>query len=286
MRFAFMEKHLDAFPVSIMAEVLAVSESGFYAWRTRPQSDRSLRDQQLLPTVRSIHAEYDATCGSRRLVDELTAFGAPCGRHRARRLMRLAEVMVETKKKFRVTTDSKHALPVAENVLNREFSTTAPNQRWAADITYLWTSEGWLYLAVVLDLYSRMIVGWSLKERMTRDLVDDALTMALWRRKPKPGLLHHSDRGSQYCALDHQRLMRQHGITVSMSRKGNCWDNACVESFFHTLKVERVYRRRYATRDQARLDVLSYLAFYNGRRRHSTLGNRCPIEFEAMRKSA
>lgn len=191
-----MEKHLDAFPAGIMAHVLDVSLSGFYAWRTRPESDRSRRDRQLLPTVRSIHAEYGATCGSRRLVDELTAFGAPCGRHRARRLMRLAQVAVETKKKFRVTTDSKHALPVAENVLNREFSTTAPNQRWAADITYLWTNEGWLYLAVVLDLYSRMIVGWSLKERMTRDLVDDALTMALWRRKPKPGLLHHSDRGS------------------------------------------------------------------------------------------
>ena len=151
---------------------------------------------------------------------------------------------------------------------------------------YLRTGEGWLYLAVVLDLYSRLIVGWSLKERLTRDLVDDALTMSLWRRKPKPGLLHHSDRGSQYCALDHQALMARHGITVSMSRRGNCWDNTCVESFFGKLKRERVYRRRYETRHQARLDVLDYLAFYNGRRRHSTLGNLCPIEFEAMRKSA
>lgn len=280
-----MKDHQNRFPVKAMANMLQVSASGFYAWCTRPECDRSVRDRQLVAVVQAIHAEYDATCGSRRLGDELTAEGEPCGRHRARRLMGLAEVFVATKKKFRVTTDSKHALPVAENVLNRDFTATQPNERWVADITYLRTGEGWLYLAVVLDLYSRLIVGWSLKERLTRDLVDDALTMALWRRKPKPGLLHHSDRGSQYCALDHQALMARHGITVSMSRRGNCWDNACVESFFGTLKRERVYRRRYETRHQARLDVLDYLAFYNGRRRHSTLGNLCPIEFEAMRKS-
>lgn len=196
--------------------------------------------------------------------------------------MRQDGIRAKTVKKWRVTTQSDHQLPVAENTLNRQFMVTQPNRVWAGDLTYVWTTEGWLYLAVILDLYSRLVVGWAMGTRLTVDLAEHALTMALANRNPQAGLLHHSDRGSQYAATRYQRLLDEHGITPSMSRTGNCWDNACVESFFGTLKRELVYHRRDETREAARQDIFEYIeVFYNRRRRHSTLGYDSPAEFEA-----
>ena len=197
--------------------------------------------------------------------------------------MRLHGIRAKTVKKWKATTDSGHPLPVAANTLNRQFTVDGPNRVWAGDITYVWTAEGWLYLAVVLDLYSRKVIGWATGTRLTVDLAEAALTMALWRRKPEPGFLHHSDRGSQYAAGIYQRLLADHGIECSMSRKANCWDNACVESFFATLKKELVHHRRYGLRDEASQDIFEYIeVFYNRMRRHSTLGYHSPAEFEAM----
>ena len=286
MRFAFLQDHQGRYPVVTMARVLDVSVAGFYVWASRPVSDRARSDVALLPAIRRIHTEADATYGSRRLQRDLGRGGHPCSRTRARRLMRLAGVSVKTRRKFRVTTDSKHNFPVATNVLDRQFEAHHANETWLTDITYLWTDAGWLYLAVVLDLYSRRIIGWAMQPRMTVDLVQNALTMALWRRKPGAGLLHHSDRGSQYACGDYQSILAAAGITVSMSRKGNCWDNAPMESFFRSLKVERVYHRRYVTREEAKRDVLDYLAFYNSRRLHSSLGYVSPMEFETMEKTS
>ena len=195
--------------------------------------------------------------------------------------MKLADVAAKQRRKFKSTTDSKHQLPVAPNLLNRKFSVTTPNCVWVGDITYIWTSEGWLYLAVVIDLYSRRVVGWSMNKRITRNLVMDALTMAIWRRKPSRGLIFHSDRGSQYCSYDFQKLLKNHGILASMSRKGDCWDNAVAESFFGSLKVEQIFWVTYLSRAAARQDVIDYIEmFYNSRRRHSTLGYMNPMEFE------
>jgi len=277
-----MQAHRERYPLVTMARVLHVSLAGFYAWASRPASNRANSDAQLLPEVLRIHQETDATYGARRMGRDLTHRGHGCSRSRATRLMRLAGVSVKTRRKFRVTTDSKHHFPVAANVLNRQFEAHRANETWLTDITYLWTNEGWLYLAVVLDLYSRRIIGWAIAPRMTVDIVRNALTMALWRRKPGAGLLHHSDRGSQYACGDYQSILASAGITVSMSRKGNCWDNAPMESFFRSLKVERVYHRRYVTREEAKLDVLDYLAFYNSRRLHSALGYVSPMVFEAI----
>jgi len=195
--------------------------------------------------------------------------------------MRLAGVSAKQKKKFKVTTDSKHNLPVAPNLLNREFEVAEPDQVYVSDITYIWTSEGWLYLAIVIDLFSRQVVGWSLNSRMSRRLIMDALQMAIWRRRPASGLLFHSDRGSQYCSADFQKMLKQHKMISSMSRKGNCWDNAVAESFFGSLKTERVFFSNYTTRNEARKDIVDYIEmFYNSRRRHSYLGYVSPKEFE------
>ena len=207
--------------------------------------------------------------------------------HRVAPLMRAHGIRAKTVKKWRATTDSSHQLPVAANNLDRQFAVTAPNRVWAGDITYLWTDEGWLYLAVVLDLYSRAVIGWAMGPRLTASLATDALTMALWRRKPLPGLTHHSDRGVQYASRDYQKRLAQAGIRCSMSRKGNCWDNACVESFFATLKKELIHDVRYATREDAKQDIFEWIeAFYNRQRRHTTLGYRSPAEFEAITKVA
>jgi transposase InsO family protein len=241
-----------------------------------------VRNRALLSEIRGIHREFRETYGSPSIWDALLKRGHGVGEHSVARLMRQDGLRAKTVKKWRVTTQSNHRLPVAANTLNRQFTVEAPNQVWAGDITYIWTAEGWLYLAVVLDLYSRAVIGWAMGAQLTGDLAQDALTMALQHRTPTKGLLHHSDRGSQYAATRYQQLLTAHGLTPSMSRRGNCWDNACVESFFGTLKRELVYHRQYRTRDEATQDIFEYIeVFYNRLRRHSTLGYHSPAEFEA-----
>lgn len=260
---------------------MQVSRSGYYRWKRRSPSAREQERAQLIPRVRGLHHESKATYGSRRMAQELKALGFRCGKHKAGTLMKLAGVAAKQRKRFKATTDSNHRLPVAPNLLNRRFSVTTPSWVWVGDITYVWTSEGWLYLAVVIDLYSRRIVGWSMNKCISRHLVMDALTMAIWRRKPARGLIFHSDRGSQYCSHDFQNLLKKHGMLSSMSRKGDCWDNAVAESFFGSLKIERIFGMRYLSRTAARQDIVDYIEmFYNSRRRHSSLGYMSPMEFE------
>ena len=273
-----------AYPIAVCCSVMRVSRSGYYAWCKREDSARRKENRRLVPLVRELHRQSGRTYGARRIADDLREQGVLCGRYRARTLMGLAGVSAKQHKKFKATTNSNHDLPVAPNLLCREFSVDAPDKAWVSDITYVWTREGWLYLAVVIDLFSRMVVGWSLSERITRRLVMDALRMGVGRRRPAPGLVHHSDRGVQYCSLDFQKLLTVFGMTCSMSRKGDCWDNAVAESFFGTLKTERVFFADYKTRDEARRDIVDYIEmFYNSRRRHSYLGNVSPKRFEEMR---
>lgn len=287
MRYRAIRDNVGRFDIRLMCRALKVSSAGYYAWCGRPESERARRNRALLVEIRAIHAESRRTYGSPSIWDRLRQRGQGVGRHRVARLMRGAGIRAKTVKKWRATTDSNHKLPVAANTLERQFTVTAPNRVWAGDITYVWTAEGWLYLAVVLDLYSRAVIGWAMGPRLTADVAAQALTMALWRRKPARGLLHHSDRGVQYAARDYQRLLAGAGISCSMSRKGNCWDNACVESFFGTLKKELIHDRRYATREEAKQDVFEYIeVFYNRQRRHTTLGYRSPAEFEAIMKVA
>mgnify|MGYP006295879699 CR=1 FL=1 len=272
----------------LLCEVMEVSRSGYYAYRGR-RTRPSPRDEgpRLVDRVKAIHATTRGSYGTRRMAQELRAEGHAVGRYRARSLMRKAGVEVRRKRRFRATTDSRHSYPVASNRLERQFMVQRPDAAWVSDITYLWTAEGWLYLAVVIDLYSRRVVGWSLASHMRAELAMDALTMALWRRRPVPGLLHHSDRGSQYACHRYQDLLRDHGLVCSMSRKGDCWDNAVAERFFGSLKRECTDQRLYATREEARRDVVDYIEmFYNSRRRHSYLGYESPAAFEALPKAA
>jgi putative transposase len=263
-----------------LCAVLEVSDSGFASWQRGEGPTKWLSDSALLKLIREIHAETKAAYGSPRIYQELKERGIPVSRGRIERLMRKNGIRARHKRRFKATTDSKHALPVAPNRVNQNFVAQRPDQIWTADITYLATDEGWLYLAVVLDLYTRQIVGWAMRERMTQDLVIDALCMAWFRRHPQAGLIHHSDRGSQYCSAAFQKQLRQYGMLASMSRKGNCWDNAPTESFFNSLKNERVHGARYATRDEARADVFEYVeVFYNRSRRHSALGGVSPVSF-------
>jgi transposase InsO family protein len=282
-----MRDHAARFDVSLMCRVLEVAPSGYYQWLQRPESRRARENRALLLEIRAAHERSRGNYGSPRITRELRALGRRCSENRVARLMRAYGVRARRARKWRATTQSSHCLPVANNVLARQFSVSRPNRVWAADITYLWTDEGWLYLAVVLDLYSRAVVGWSMGEHLTAQLAKAALQMALARRAPQRGLLHHSDRGVQYASRDYQDQLRQHGIVCSMSRKGNCWDNACVESFFGTLKAECIHQQRYATRQQAMRDVFSWIeVVYNRQRRHSNLGYRSPAEFEALRRVA
>jgi transposase InsO family protein len=277
-----IQEHDRRYPIRLMCRALAVSAAGYYAWRSRPESARSAHTRTLLSAIRVLHQESRETYGSPSIWDALVKQGHRIGEHRVARLMRQNGLRAKTVKKWRATTQSQHRFPVAANTLDRTFTVAVPNRVWAGDITYVWTTEGWLYLAVVLDLYSRRVIGWAMGHRLTVDLAERALTMALANRAPTAGLLHHSDRGSQYAATSYQRLLDKHGILSSMSRKGNCWDNACVESFFGTLKRELVYHRRYVTRDEATQDIFEYIeVFYNRKRRHSTLGYDSPAEYEA-----
>ena len=282
MRYRAIQEHDRRIPVRLMCRALAVSPAGYYAWRARPESMRAAANRVLVAKIRVIHQESRETYGSPSIWNALVKQGHGAGEHRIARLMRAEGIRAKTVKKWRATTQSNHRMPVAANALNRQFTVAQPNQIWAGDITYIWTLEGWLYLAVVLDLYSRAVVGWAMGSRLTVDLAQHALTMALHHRAPTVGLLHHSDRGSQYAATAYQQLLTTHGMTGSMSRRGNCWDNACVESFFGTLKRELVYHRQYRTRDQATREIFEYIeVFYNRLRRHSTLGYDSPAEFEA-----
>ena len=281
MQYTCMEACRATYPVRMMARLLAVSPSGYYEWRGRAPSRRAQTRQRLLAEMRTIHAESDGTYGSPRMRTELLARGHQVGRHRVARLMRQARLRGSIKKQYRAPSGRRAVGRVAANVLGRAFTPSQPNQVWAGDITYVRTDAGWLYLAVVLDLYSRRVIGWAMQDRIGHPLVMAALTMALAHRPVRPGLLHHSDRGSQYTSEAFQRLLADHGIRCSMSGQGNCYDNACVESVFATLKRERVTRRRYVTRAEARADLFDYLeVFYNRQRRHSLLGYRSPAAYE------
>jgi putative transposase len=281
-RFGFIRTEKATYPVRVLCRTLQVSTSGFYAWCRRGLSARAREDAALKVEIRAAHAESNKTYGSPRILEDLKANDRHVGRKRVARLMREEGIEGQRKRRFRTTTDSRHSHPVAENHLDRNFTASAPNKVWVSDITYIWTREGWMYLAAVMDVFSRRVVGWSMDSRIDQALALDALGMALRTRQPGPGLLHHSDRGVQYAAAAYQEQLREAGIVCSMSRKGDCWDNAVAESFFSTLKAERVHCTDYASRSQAKASVFEYIeGFYNPRRRHSTLGYASPIAYEA-----
>jgi putative transposase len=282
MKYRFIEKHQKEYAVGQQCCVLGVARSGYYAWRERQKKGKNDPYQALIDHIRRIHARSRRTYGSPRVHAELRAEGVVCNHKRVARLMLLEGIQGRRKRQKATTTDSKHNYPVAPNLLNREFEAHAPNEKWVADITYIPTREGWLYLAAVLDLYSRKIVGWSTSHQVTADLAEAALRMALYERQPDPGLLHHSDRGCQYASDQIRRILASNRIQVSMSRTANCYDNAVMESFFSTLKCEWVHYQDYKTRSEASRDIFEYIAgFYNTVRRHSTLGYVSPNQFEA-----
>jgi len=287
-KFGFIAKHRGIWPVEVQCEALGVSRSGFYAWSERSPSARARYDAALLRTIRASFTISDETYGARRMLDEVRAAGHVCGRQRVSRLMRMAALRARPRRRAKpIDAGQRIAQAIAPNLLDRQFKATLPNQKWVADFTYVWTREGWLYVAVVLDLFSRRVVGWAMQSAMTSQLVMDALVMAVWRRGPATSVLHHSDQGSQYTSEAFQRLLTELGITCSMSRSGNVWDNAVMESFFSTLKIERCHRRAYHSRDEARADVFAYIErFYNPLRRHSALGNMSPMMFERINAAA
>ena len=281
MRYEFIRAEKARYPVAVLCRVLRICRSAFYAWLSRGDSARERRDRELLAVIREAFETSRQTYGSPRIYEELRARGVPVGRRRIERLMREAGITPPRRRKFRKTTDSDHPFVTAANLLGRDFSSPEPNCCWSTDITYVWTAEGWLYLAVVMDLFSRRIVGWSMRKTLARELVLSALHTALYGRNPGSGLVHHSDRGSQYASDDYQKELKRRGIVCSMSRKGDCWDNAVVESFFATLKRELVYRYRFLTRAQATRLIFEYIeVFYNRQRRHSHLGYFSPEQFE------
>ncbi len=283
MKYPFIARHRAVWPVSELCRTLGVSRSGFYEWHARSPSARQRANERLLGRIRESFLASDQTYGSPRVWRDLRAWGEHCGRHRVARLMRHANVVARAKRRRHPSdTGSRSAHSIAANVLDRDFTASAPNQKWVADFTYVWTAEGWLYVAAVMDLYSRRIVGWSMQATMTSQLVTDALVMVLHRRGRPREVLHHSDQGSQYTSEQFQTLLADAGIVCSMSKQGDCWDNAAMESFFSTLKTERLSRRIHRSRDECRAEVFDYIErFYNARRQHSTLGYVSPMQFEA-----
>lgn len=268
-----------------MCYMLSIERSGYYAWNKRVPGKReksnSLLDEKITTVFQAHHSRYGAV----RITDELQDHGESCSKNRVARRMQNLGLQAKAKKKFKVTTDSNHKLPIAPNLLNRDFTATASNQKWVGDISYIWTKEGWLYLAVVIDLYSRSVIGWSMQPTMSSQLVCDALMMALWRRGFPHGILFHSDRGSQYCSHAYQIMLKHYNVICSMSRKGNCWDNAVAESFFHTIKTELIYTQEYFTREIAKQSVFHYIeTYYNRLRRHSAIGSISPEQFENQDK--
>ena len=280
MKYGFIGEQKGDFPVRILCRVMQVSTSAYYDWLGRGGDVIDSSHWQLCHRMKALFNESRHSLGSRQLMKQLRKEGFEIGRYRVRKLMKKLGLVVKRKRRFVLTTDSNHALPVAENVLNRDFTPAQKNRVWTTDITYIWTMQGWVYLAVVIDLYSRRVVGWHIDRSMETALVSRALMMAINLRNPPEGLLHHSDRGSQYASRAYQALLQQHGIACSMSRRGNCWDNAPTERFFSSIKREWLTGNVYPTRESAVADVRAYLAYYNSRRLHTTLGDLTPIEFE------
>jgi transposase InsO family protein len=279
-RYRFVHQHAQQFPITVLCRVLEVSPSGYYAWRTRPESLGQQANRALVGQIRAVHTHGRGTYGRRRIHAQLCAQGTPCSVNRVARLMRQQGLAARPRRRFRVTTNSRHHFAVAPNLLGRDFSAAAPDQVWVSDLTYLTTDEGWLYLATVMDLYSRRIVGWAMQATLERSLTLSALEMAVAQRQPAPGLIHHSDRGVQYACEDYQATLTRYGMQCSMSRKGDPWDNAPKESFYGTLKGELMHDR-HANRDQAHREVFEYLeVFYNRQRLHSSLGYLSPVAFE------
>lgn len=276
---------MKAYPITVLCRVMRVSRSGFYDYL-----DRFTRDAGERPSASAVEARAQTifnqsrgSYGSRRIMHKLNAEGHRVGRYRVRSLMRRLGLKARVPRRYKLTTDSRHQFPVAQNLINRNFMASSPNAVWAADISYVWTWEGWLYLAVVMDLYSRQIVGWAMDKRIQKELVLDALSMAYSRRRPSHGLIHHSDRGSQYACHEYQKQLGRYGMLASMSRKGDCWDNAPMERFFRSLKSERLSSLRFTTRQSARLEILDYISFYNADRLHSSNGYLSPMDYEKER---
>ena len=278
-----MKSQETEFPVDFMCDVFLVSRSGYYAWRNRDTSVKTTKETTLLRKIEDIFQGSRSTYGSPRIFNVLKGMGDQVSKTKVEKVMKANGIRSKTKRKFRVTTDSKHSLPIAPNLLKRNFNPLMPNQSWAGDITYVWTREGWLFLAVVVDLFSRQVVGWSLDKTMTSDLVLSALRQAYTQRSPGVGLIFHSDRGSQYCSRSFRKALAQYRMMQSQSRKANCWDNACVESFFHTLKTEALFHEDFKTREEARGFIFEWVeGFYNRNRIHSTLGYKTPVDFERL----
>lgn len=283
MKFALIDAAKEEFPVHRLCRVLGVSQSGYFAWKGRPACRRQHEDMVLLAHVRAAFALSHGTYGSPRMTRELQDSDLAVGRRRTARLMRENGLRALQKRRFRRTTDSHHAWPIAPNLLDQDFSADGPDRKWGSDISYIWTREGWLYLAVVIDLFARRVVGWAVADRLHRELALTALRKAITMRRPVPGLIHHADRGSQYCSMDYQAELRKHGILISMSGKRNCYDNAMVETFFKTLKSELVWRTMFETRQDAEQAIGRYIdGFYNPVRRHSALDFTSPAQFERM----
>jgi transposase InsO family protein len=280
-------KQQTEFSVQAMCRVLRVSRSGYYEFLKRPPSCHSIEDDELKPQIKAAFEKGRKNYGTRRVKRELKKQEIVVSRRRIGRLMREEKLQVQTKQKFKVTTDSNHDKPIAPNLLEREFTVDTPNTAYVGDITYIPTREGWLFLALVIDLFSRAVVGWSMDARMKAGLVNDAMLMAIWKRKPAKGLIFHSDRGSQYASDSYRKILEIHGVKASMSRKGDCWDNAVAESFFHTLKTELVHHCDFQTREEARAAIFEYIeVFYNRQRLHSANGYEAPLVFEAMQNAA
>ena len=288
MKFRFISDHREIFKVGRMCNVLDVSRSGYYSWRKRPESLRKKENRKLADQIRIIHSQkYKKVYGSPRIHRELSDKGISCSQNRVARIMKQEEIRAIVPRKYKATTDSNHTLPVAPNLLKQEFDVKEPNKAWLADITYIATGEGWLYLASIMDLGSCRIKGWSMNTRLTKELTLDALKMAIGNYPVTEGIIHHSDRGSQYASHEYQKRLKGNGLLCSMSRKGNCWDNAPMESFFHTLKTEWVYRFKYRTRQEAKASLFDYIEiFYNRQRRHSALQYMNPCQYELYKMAA
>lgn len=286
MRYTAIHQHRSQYSVRMMCRAMSVSRSGYYDWASRPESTRAQRHQALTEKIRYFHQVSRETYGSPRIRKDLLESGEQVGKNTVALLMQRAGIVPKTIRKFRVTTDSRKTVP-APNRLEQQFTAAQPNERWVSDITFIPTREGWLYLAVIIDLYSRAVIGWAMHKRMKTELVVDTLKMALMRRKIRSPLLLHSDQGSQYAAADYRMMLATNGIECSMSRKGNCWDNAVAESFFHTLKTELVHHEDYHSRTEAKASIFEYIeVFYNRQRRHSHIGQVAPMIFEAALPAA
>ena len=281
MKYAFIDANRNEFPVTLMCKVLSVSRSGYFDWKKRDHSPSEWRRNELVVKIERIHLGSRKTYGSPRVYRMLKGMGEKCSKSTVERLMRENGIRSKMRRKFKATTDSNHELPVAPNRVKRDFTAKAPNRLWVTDITYLWTNEGWLYLAAIIDVFTRKVVGWAMKDRLTLPLALDALEMAVRRQRPGPGLVHHSDRGCQYAARDYLKALGRYRMVPSMSRRGQCWDNAMAESFFHTLKTEHVYHEHFTTRNEARASVFEWIeVFYNRQRIHSAIGFVSPECYE------